>query len=61
MEKDNTPNQIIGEVAALWRGKCLRGTLAHNIVEQLRANGYVIKRAVPPCRAHDFEDNNDAA
>lgn len=31
------------------------------ILARLRANGYVITRRVPPCRAHDFEDNNDAA
>lgn len=29
---------------------------ADYITNWLRANGYVIKRAVPPCRAHDFEE-----
>lgn len=31
---------------------------ARLIVQSLRDNGYVIKRALAPCRAHDFEDIN---
>lgn len=29
-----------------------------HIQNRLRANGYVIKRAVPPCRGHGMEDND---
>lgn len=36
--------------------------VAEHIVQHIRQYyGYVIKRAVPPCRAHDTEDTNDAA
>lgn len=38
-----------------------RATLAKMIVIDLLQAGYVIKRAVPPCRGYDFEDINDAA
>lgn len=31
-------------------------TLASLVLLELRANGYVIKRAVPPCRGYDFEE-----
>lgn len=27
-----------------------------HVINSLRASGYVIKRAVPPCRGYDFED-----
>lgn len=36
--------------------------VAEHVLRHIREHhGYVIKRAVPPCRAHDFEDTNDAA
>ena len=53
----NNEQAIIRKTIAEHRDRAGDATLARAIIASLRANGYVIKRAVPPCRG--YENDNE--
>lgn len=56
----NNEQVIIRKTIAEHRDRAGDATLARAIIASLRANGYVIKRAVPPCVAHSQVDPDAA-
>ncbi len=53
-----TAHELIEQALLRWRDSD-RATMAKMIVIDLLQAGYVIKRAVPPCRG--YEGDNDAS